>query len=314
MDKHDLLVALNNLAEQLGRTPTRVEFCQSMRGGQYKVETLWGNYATMLEAASLEPNKGKSKKITSHIFEKNIQKHLESYEPRQYKPQETYPTVAVISDIHWPFSNEKVLEKFYSRLQKTKPQYVILNGDAWDMYSHAKFPRSHNQFTPREEQNSARLMNESFWKEVQRITPHSKMYQLLGNHDVRPMKRIIEAYPEAEDWVAEKLKSLFTFEGVTTIFDARQELFLPGEIAVHHGYRGKLGEHRDYMLMNSVNGHTHFGGVSYRQINGRVLWELNSGFAGDPEAKGLSYTAQKISKSTPGFGEIDEEGPRFIAL
>ena len=92
----------------------------------------------------------------------------------------------------------------------------------------------------------------------------------------------------------------------------RTEELIIGDIAVFHGYRSQLGAHRDYTLMNCINGHTHKGGAVFRQIRGSVIWELNSGLAGDPEAKGLTYRPQKITDWTPGFGEVDKKGPRFI--
>jgi hypothetical protein len=45
-----------------------------------------------------------------------------------------------------------------------------------------------------------------------------------------------------------------------------------------------------------------------------VLFELNSGLAGDPEAKGLTYTPQKITVWTPGFGAINKYGPQFVSV
>lgn len=298
------------MAIELGRTPRRDEFTYSLKGGDYKLRTLFGDYETLVLAAGLNLNKGK--KITNEIFEKDISKHLSKMKPRKIKTQEL-PTIASISDIHWPFSNDRVIKRFLEYVGDEKPKYIILNGDAHDMYSHMKFPRSHNLFTPREETNKARSMNEKFWAEILKRSKDSKNYQLIGNHDLRPLKRILESYPEAEDWIQEKLNQIFTFKGVTTIYDPREELIL-NNIAIFHGYKTKLGDHRDYTLMNCINGHTHRGGVAYRQLRGEVLWELNCGFAGDPESKGLSYTPQKITNWTPGFGAVDALGPRFIPL
>ncbi len=179
------------------------------------------------------------------------------------------------------------------------------------MYSHSKFPRSHNIFTPAQEQAMAREANTVFWAKLQKFCPDAICTQLLGNHELRPLKRIMEAYPEAEEWVAEKMKSLFTFDKVKTIFDPREEVTL-GDIAIFHGYRSQLGAHRDYTLMNCINGHTHKPGVSYRTIRGALLWELNSGLAGDPLAKGLTYTPQKITIWGQGYAYVDAYGPRFV--
>jgi len=312
LDQHDLVAALKQLAGELGRTPTREEFCRAVRGAHYALPK-FGGFMPLLQAAGMESRRfdKKDRPLGNIVFETSIDKHLEAYQPKEPIIQGPYPSIASISDIHWPFPNNRVVSRFQEFCGDLKPEWVILNGDAWDMYSHAKFPRSHNVFTPREEQAKARAMNEEFWQKIKARCPAAKCVQMIGNHDVRPMKRILEAYPEAEDWIAEKLKSLFSFTDVKTIFDPREELEI-GNILVFHGYRSKLGDHRDYTLMNTINGHTHQGGVSFRRIRGQTLWELNSGLAGDPEAKGLTYTPQRITNWTPGFGAVDCHGPRFI--
>ena len=314
--QHELICALKDMALTMGRTPTQDEFCMSRKGGHYQTRK-FGGFSVLCQAAGLTPNiQGNSgKKIDRSIFERNIESHMEAYrgtEPLKIS-RDPYPSIAVISDIHWPFASEAVVNTFHEFVRLHQPEYVVLNGDAWDMYSHSKFPRSHNIFTPREEQALCVAANTEFWAKIKKNTPNAICIQMLGNHDVRPMKRIMESYPEAEDWIIEKLQSLFTFEGVRTVFDPREEVIL-GDIAIFHGYRTGIGAHRDFTLMSCINGHTHKGGAVFRNIRGHVLWELNSGYAGDPLAKGLTYTPQKIIDWTPGFGAVDHWGPRFIPV
>lgn len=54
--------------------------------------------------------------------------------------------------------------------------------------------------------------------------------------------------------------------------------------------------------------------MSFKRIGGKTLYELNAGYLGDPESKALSYTPTKITNWTLGWGYIDEDGPRFVAL
>lgn len=310
---HQLVCALKTLSIELGRVPTRNEFVQTVRNGKDLVDKLFGGYTLMLMAAGIEPpRKAKEKKIDNSVFNVDISKHLENYEPEPEREVGPFPTMAIISDVHWPFVNKRVVEKFCLYVLDNQPEWVIINGDAWDMYSHSKFPRSHNVFTPKEEQELARKGNEDFWSEIKKISPKSKCIQMMGNHDIRPMKRILEAYPEAADWIEEKLTKLFAFDGVQTIMDPRQELYVTKEILVFHGYMSQLGAHRDGTLCSTFNGHSHVGGCVFRKIRGSVLFECNSGLAGDPHSKGLTYTPQKITKWTPGFTGCDKWGPRFI--
>lgn len=315
MDAHELVQSVKSLALTLGRTPTRAEFAKQTRGGNYGIDRTFGTYAALLQAAGLDTyiDRRAQKKIGSEVFTRNLEAHLENYEPKKnIERKKPYPSIAVISDVHWPFCSKRVVDRFLEYVGDVKPTYVLLNGDAWDMYAHTRFPRSHNVFTPRQEEELSRQANLAFWAEAKRRAPEAICNQRMGNHDIRPLKRVLEVYPEAEDWIAEKLKTLFTFPGVTTEMDARQELLIDDDILVFHGYRSKLGDHRDYTMYNAINGHTHVGGVVFRKVRGGVLWEMNSGLAGDPEAKGLTYTPQKITNWTPGFGAIDALGPRFI--
>lgn len=312
LDQHELLSLLTNTAIDLGRTPTRDEFIKQVKNGKQLIDLHFGSYSTMIHAAGLEsPRVGK--KIDNSVFDVNIHSHLEKYysETVQNPPPETYPTIAIISDIHWPFHNQRVIDKFYKYVSDHKPKYVIINGDAMDLYSYAKFPRSHNQFTPREETELARQLNEDFWKEIKKLHPNAICAQNLGNHCVRPLKRMLESFPEAEDWVTEGIKKLFTFEGVETNHSPRQELTIGG-IIIHHGFKSTLGEHRDHYLQNTISSHTHRPGVVYKTVRENPIWELNTGYAGDPKAKGLTYTATRTVAWVNSFGVVDSEGPRVI--
>lgn len=308
MDQHELVSKIKEMFLELGRSPTRAEFTAQVPA--YRLEKAFGTFAALQQAAGIEPHR--KPKIDNSIFNKSIEGHLESYEPKTYTAPVYSVTWASISDMHLPFWCERVVNRFYKYIEENKPEFVILNGDAWDMYSHSKFPRSHNIFTPREERALCLKMNAEFWARIKKIHVEAKCFQLLGNHDLRPLKRILEAVPAAEDWAEEMMRRDFTFDGVTTIFDPRQELMINPDTAAFHGNRSQLGAHRDYTLLNCINAHTHRGGTVFKQLRYTVLFEVNSGFAGDPEAKGLTYTPQRISDSTPGFSAGDAWGPRFI--
>lgn len=315
---HDLVAFVRDLASKLQKTPTRAEFEFHVKGGKYKLEkSEFGSYQNLLDAAGIEPLTRGPKKINNDIFKKDIESHLEEYKTREeispYLIKFKNPKIASISDIHWPFQSNKVIDAFIDFCKETQPDFIIINGDGWDMYSHSKYPKSVNIFTPREEEAKARKLNEEFWQDVKKVCPKAKCFQLLGNHDIRPLKRVIEEYPSAEDWIQEHFKKLFTFKGVETIYDYRQELII-NDIAIFHGYRSKLGDHRDYIHMKCMIGHQHVGGTVFRRIKGQTIWECNSGVSGDIEAKGLAYSPQKMTHQTPGFSYVDKWGPRFIAV
>lgn len=318
MDAHQLIAALKEVALELNRTPTRAEFSTRVAGSDYAIRHHFRSFSLLLKAAGMETyddrRSANKRRIDNSVFTASIENHLENYAPKVLEPSKPgdYQRTLFIGDVHAPFANLKVLEKVYRFAEKHDPQVIVQVGDLYDLFSHTKFPRSHNAFTPRQEQETARKQAEEMWMELKKAAPGAECYQLYGNHDVRPLKRILESYPQAEDWIKTMLGKMMTFEGVTTLDDARAELMLPGNVMVHHGYLGQLGRHRDYSLNNAVVGHSHVGGVVYKQLRGEILWELNCGYVGDQNAKGLSYTMQRTVAWTTGWGWLDEYGPRFI--
>lgn len=316
-EQHRMLQILKDLALELGCTPTKKDYEQRSGFGRRKIDKNFGNYMGLLSAAGFEPHPSTPKRYKSEdVFGVSINQHLDRYRDDEKHGVVKYewPSIAAISDIHWPFHCERVVKRFIEYVGDVRPDHVLIVGDAWDMYSHGKFPRSHNVFTPKEEESRARIENENFWREIKKRSPKSECTQLLGNHDVRPIKRTIESLPTIEHWIDSYFKSIFAFDGVKTIMDMREELILPGNIMVHHGYRSKLGDHRDFALMNAIVGHTHKPGVVWKAIRGGSLFELNCGLAGDPEAKGLTYTPQRITHWVHSFGIVTKNGPANVIV
>lgn len=186
-------------------------------------------------------------------------------------------------------------------------------GDLYDFYSFSRFPRTHNLLTPIQEVETGRREAVRFWAAIRSALPRAELFQLRGNHDIRPSKRILEKAPEFESLVQSGIQGLWDFPSVTTLPSDREELLLDG-VVFHHGWR-KHGEHFLHNLRSTVVGHLHTGGVVFRRLDDRTIWELNAGYIADPNSVPMSYGAQKrFRKETPGVGFIDHLGPRFIAL
>lgn len=317
VDQHELIQDLKRLAIDLGRAPTRSEYRLGGRFTCDRLEKVFGGYAAALIAAGLQSVRVGEKRERVNMAEllgKDIRSHLDAHRAPAPGPVAGHgpaKRTAIAGDMHFPFTCMATVEEFYRFVSETKPERCVQVGDLYDMLAHSKFPISRNHYGPDEEIDLAVSMAKEFWATVQRLSPGIECVQILGNHDVRPMKRILECYPPAERAMRRELESYYQFDGVTVNLDYRQEVVLDG-VVYHHGYRSGLGAHRDYNLSNSVVGHTHLGGVTYRQIRGQILWELNAGYMGDPQSKALSYTPQKIVQWTQGWGFIDAWGPRFI--
>ncbi len=316
-EQHAVIALLKDLAIELGRSPTSIDLVGS-KISQYRITQTFGSFVAAMHAAGLEMARRGRRKVSNDIFERPLDPHLEEQQARQAEarfsnfvlPIENYPTTVVLGDFHAPFHHTTATSFAIEVIAALKPKRVVQIGDLRDMFCSSKYPRSQNIFTPKEEIEAGTKACSELWVRVREASPGAECFQLLGNHDVRPYKRVLETCPELEMFI--DLTPLYTFPGVKLISDPREELELDG-VFFHHGYLLRQGANRDFMNACFVSGHSHRAGVFYRPIHGgHMLWELNSGTLGDPASKGLSYTPQKHHHQTLGLGVIDRFGPRFI--
>lgn len=221
--------------------------------------------------------------------------------------------VVVIGDLHFPYVDRPALKWALRIIKQEKPTHVVQIGDIYDCYWFSKYPKKFIKLNPDQEVTKARRMAKEFWHLVQENSPKARCYQILGNHDDRPMKRVAELMPELSSFFT--FKNLYEFHNVNTNLDSRLEVELKinGEkILFHHGHRSQLGAHMRFYQQSTVVGHSHRGGVVYQKLDKRVIYEMNCGFLGDQNAGPLQYGPQARKNWTLGLGIIDSLGPRFV--
>lgn len=201
-------------------------------------------------------------------------------------------------------------------IKEIQPTIVVQLGDIYDLFSMSKFARPADFILPSEEVKEARELAVGMWKQIRKNTPGVQCYQLMGNHDVRPRKRLEEKLPELACF--SDFNSLWKFDGVNTIYDPREALILDcppalGKVVFTHGWMNRMGAHLDFFNNHVVFGHLHRAWAISTERH-KTLYELCCGYLGDPKSIPLSYTANKHNKWTHGLGVIDENGMRFIGL
>lgn len=219
----------------------------------------------------------------------------------------------LFGDTHFPYVNPLALSWALNIVKKRQPKYIVQIGDLYDFYWASRYTKRWFEFSPDEEVTIGRKQALQFWEKVKKAAPRAKCYQLLGNHDVRPMLRALDRAPELLPFM--NLEALFNFPGVTTIHDPRQELKLTTggwDVTLQHGHYSKLGDHMKYNDENTAVGHSHAGGSFFQRRKQGTLWELNVGFLADTNAGPMKYRKQNKCKKTLGLGEIDLYGPRFM--
>lgn len=220
--------------------------------------------------------------------------------------------VLALGDVHAPFEHRRALEWAYRQADKLKPDAVIQVGDARDQFAFSRYPKI-LKMDPEKELVLGTKALEKMWSRFKGLA----CYQLMGNHDDRILKKALSAAPELAPLVGKTLRDLYSFDGVKTVLDGREELLLMvagRPVVFQHGHRSRLGDHARYNQTSTVVGHSHTGGVVYlRNADRGTFWELNAGFLGDVASPAFGYHAQKrFHTTTLGVGLIDELGPRFV--
>lgn len=218
-----------------------------------------------------------------------------------------FKRVAILGDTHFPFEDVEALSYCYAIIEKFKPEVVVQIGDLYDALAWSKYPSHMERMSPETEMREAKRRASIMWKTVQSIAPEAKCYQIKGNHDERPYKRLIEKAPELASFI--DLRSWWNFDSVSTIHDSREPLIIDG-IGYVHGWLSGEFKHAQYFNMPIVRGHSHRGGCVWKRHNRSWLFELDTGYLGSPEISG--YVPSKITNWTRGIGLITEWGPSFI--
>lgn len=222
--------------------------------------------------------------------------------------------VMAIGDAHMPWHSRATMRAIYADMRVLKPDIVIQMGDLYDLFSFSRFPRTYNVYTPQQELELGRKDAELFWSTVQDCAPQARRIQIWGNHDTRAVRKALSNAPELEMFASQGMRSLMQFDGVELVSDSAEVLMIDG-VGYHHGYRAGYGMHARMNLCSMVTAHTHMGYVLPIKLEHQIIWELNAGFVANRFAVPMSYAEQRrFSRSTLGYGWVDEFGPRFVPL
>lgn len=232
-----------------------------------------------------------------------------------------HPHVAVMGDLHAPFHSVPTVKQFIHYVRTEEPTHVIQMGDMYDFYAFSRFPGP-RILTPEEEVRLGRKFADEFWDAVRQAAPGARRIQLVGNHDVRPAKRMQEKAPELSAMFS--IEKCMSFRGVHTHWGDLLENhgsiemdattpFVLDNVNYIHGAKSKLGQYVTNYKEHYVVGHLHRAGTHYIEFEDVYAWEHNCGYGGDPQAKCFSY-APKPRGWTLGHSAIRNDVPTFFPL
>lgn len=225
-----------------------------------------------------------------------------------------FHSVLILGDIHFPWHHEEALALALELAGDLQPACVVQIGDLYDLYAFSKYVRSRNLYTPKAETEMARSLAEKMWATLRHRCPDAHLFQVVGNHDERVAKRLMESLPELEHLALPAIEEkLFSFpeQGVITQTGMHEELIIDDTVYIHGSLQ--LSKHAPRYGCNVVAGDKHKGELKLHSNISGSFWELTVGWLGNIHAPVYGYRQQrKLVDTNLGVGIVDHLGPRFV--
>lgn len=163
----------------------------------------------------------------------------------------------VLSDIHFPYQDDKAIKAVYKFLEQLPVDTIILNGDILDFYDVSSFDKDPSRINSLQKEID---MAEKFFSKLRKLSPNSRIIFVKGNHENR-LERYLKKHPELYSLDALKLPNLLGLDKFN--IEYKDKGFKLGSLKIIHGtivrkYAGYTA--RAEMEKNDcsgVSGHTH---------------------------------------------------------
>lgn len=211
----------------------------------------------------------------------------------------------VISDIHFPYHDKLALGAVKRFIKANSVDVVVFNGDILDMYDVSSFDKSPDRMNSLQEELNLAMR---LFSDLRRELPDAEMVYVEGNHEYR-LKRYLMRHPELFSLEALQLPNLLKLDKYNiTYTDKAYQL---GNLKITHGsivrkfagYTAKAELEKNDC--SGISGHTHRGGVYYRQsptrysawYEGFCLCDIHPEYVVDPDWQ-QGFIFGKVSKGS----------------
>jgi predicted phosphodiesterase len=228
--------------------------------------------------------------------------HAESFEPFEVK----YSKILIISDLHFPYQDNKAIELALKYGEKNKMDCILINGDLFDF---ATISRHEKDWRHRSLVDEIDAVKE-FFEYLQHRFPNVKIVFKEGNHDERFDKWLFHKSPEFFNVSGLTLKDVLklTEKGIDYVCDR-----LPvkiGKLLVLHGHElnggGGVNPARATFtktIANVVIGHCHRSSENFEPtFQGESITTTSTGCL-----CGLHPMFARINKWNLGFAFVDHD-------
>lgn len=214
-------------------------------------------------------------------------------------------SIVIGSDYHEvPGKRPKAFIAFLDFIKDVQPEVIIINGDWFDFPSISRHARIDWQKLPSVEDEL--IDGIARMEEIEKASPKSKRYFILGNHDLRFSGKLANSAHEFENIKGTKLEDhIPKWEiGISVVFNDCM-------IVMHRYHGGIHSSYNDVLKSGSniVTGHDHKLNIRpYTDFNG-IRYGIKSGVLSDIYSPVFSYMESKPRDWQPGFVyiHVDEQ-------
>jgi predicted phosphodiesterase len=219
--------------------------------------------------------------------------------------------VAVLSDIHYPYEDEKAVALTDMFLQDYQPDIVVYNGDVADCYAVSSYQKAPDKLSIQGELDYTRLKME----ERKHALPNVKSwFYLEGNHENRFKRLLAKDAPALQSIRSLKIEQTLGLDelGITWVPDD-EELWV-GKLMFTHGHvsRKHAGSsaraHFEQYGCSVLVGHCHRLAIGYKRNKQGIHTIIENGTLCDFD---VEYT--KFPDWQQGFTTVDFDGDEFSA-
>lgn len=183
----------------------------------------------------------------------------------------------VLSDIHFPYQDNKALNAVYSFLKNKEINTIVLNGDILDMYDVSSFDKDPSRINSLQQELNLAY---KFFKKLRELQPKAKIVFIRGNHEYR-IERYLRKHPELFSLDALKLPNLLRLSEFDIGY--KDKAYKLGNLKITHGsVVRKFSAYSAHAEMDKndcsgISGHVHRLGCYYKQTPSRYLAWYESG-------------------------------------
>lgn len=136
----------------------------------------------------------------------------------------------VLSDIHFPYQDDKALKAVYKFLEQHPVDTIILNGDILDFYDVSSFDKDPERINSL--QKEINLAQKFFKKLRDYLSPIGRIVFVKGNHEQR-IERYLKKHPELYSLDVLKLPNLLGLDKFN--IEYKDKGFKLGSLKIIHG-------------------------------------------------------------------------------